>query len=89
MAWVVEFEAGAALDLAAMERPAARRVIEFLRGRIVRAHDPRMLGVALPETPLGVVWRYRTQGFRMVARIDDARFTVLVLRQIASAHAIA
>ena len=57
---------------------AEQRVLRYLRERIAGAEDPRRLGHALTGDRKGL-WRYRVGNYRIVARIEDDRFVVLVV----------
>ncbi|HZP19249.1 MAG TPA: type II toxin-antitoxin system RelE/ParE family toxin [Bauldia sp.] len=76
--WQVEFDASAARDLRKLGHPAQLAILKYLRTRIAVADDPRRFGKALPDDPKGL-WRYRVGDYRIVAKIEDGRFLVLVL----------
>ena len=79
MAWRIEFEESAKKELARMDRQAARRIVQFLRERIAPAEDPRYSGKPLKGSLAGL-WRYRIGDYRVVARIEDGRLLVLVVK---------
>ena len=60
------------------ELPAGR-IIKTLEERIATLEDPRSLGAPLKGEHEGY-WRWRIGDFRIVARIDDERITILVVR---------
>jgi len=78
MVWRVEFDRAAARELKRLGSEAERRVLGFLRIRIAGSDDPRRLGQPLTGDKQGF-WRYRVGDYRIVAAIEDARFTVLVV----------
>ena len=83
MAWRIEFDVGALRDLRGLDRPVAQRIVRYLRERLAVADDPRSLGAPLRRTAgtgAAPLWRYRVGGWRIVARIEDDVFRVLVLR---------
>lgn len=80
MAWRIEFSADADRELRKLDPPQAKRILKFLQERIVPSEDPRILGKALQGTRLGEFWRYRVGSFRLICKIEDDRFLVLVLR---------
>ena len=80
MAWRIEFSADADRELRKLDPPQAKRILRFLQERIVPSEDPRILGKALQGTRLGEFWRYRVGSFRLICKIEDDRFLVLVLR---------
>lgn len=80
MRWTIEFVRSAEKELAALDPPAARRIIRFLKTRVATTEHPRMLGEALRGPELGRFWKYRVGAYRVIARIDDGSVTVLVVR---------
>ena len=80
MAWQIEFEESAKKELAKLDRQVARRLIDFLKNRVLSQRDPRSVGQALRGSKLGEFWKYRVGDFRIIASIRDERMTVLVLR---------
>ncbi len=80
MAWQIEFDESAKKELAKLERQVARRLIDFLKNRVLKLRDPRSVGQALRGSTLGEFWKYRVGDFRIIASIQDDRMIVLVLR---------
>lgn len=79
MAWAIEFVPAAAKELKKLGRVEAGRIIATLETRIAVLDDPRRLGSALTGEFSGL-WRWRIGDYRVVARIDDERITILVVR---------
>ena len=79
MAWKIEFVPAAAKELKKLSRDEAARIIATLQTRIAMLDDPRTLGSALTGD-LGGLWRWRIGDYRVVARIEDERITILVVR---------
>jgi len=79
LAWRIEFLPAAEKELAKLGRAEAKRIIETLKTRIAPLNDPRRLGSAL-SGQLGGLWRWRIGDYRVVARIEDERITILVVR---------
>ena len=80
MAWQIEFDQSAKKELAKLDRQVARRLIDFLKNRVLNQRDPRSVGQALRGSTLGEFWKYRVGDFRIIASIQDDRMIVLVLR---------
>ena len=80
MAWQIEFDESAKKELAKLDRQVARRLIDFLKDRILSRRDPHSVGQPLKGSTLGEFWKYRVGDFRVIASIQDERMTVLVLR---------
>lgn len=79
MAWTIEFVPAAAKELKALDRTVAARIVRTLEQRVAKSDDPRALGAALAGEHAGY-WRWRIGDYRVVARIEDERVTVLVVR---------
>jgi mRNA interferase RelE/StbE len=79
LAWRIEFVPAAAKELKKVGRTEAARIIATLETRIAVLEDPRSLGTALTGE-LGGLWRWRIGDYRVVARIEDERITILVVR---------
>ena len=79
MVWTIEFLPEAAKELKKLDRQVAARIIKTLEERIAPLEDPRMIGSALVGDHAGY-WRWRIGDYRVVARIDDERITVLLNR---------
>lgn len=75
MAWTVEFLPAAAKELKALDRTVAARIVRTLEERIAATDDPRTL-----VGEHAGFWRWRIGDYRLIARIDDRRITVLVVR---------
>lgn len=80
MAWRIEFDRRAEKELSKLDPVAARRILKFLRDRLATLDDPRTIGEALKGAKFGHLWKYRVGDYRVVASIEDAVVTVLVLR---------
>jgi mRNA interferase RelE/StbE len=76
--WDVEFDPDALRDLRKLGSDAERLILKYLRTRIATANDPRRFGHALGHDLKGL-WRYRIGDYRVVALIEDDKFTVLVV----------
>jgi len=75
----IEFVPAAAKELGKLDRAVARRIVATLETRIATLDDPRDLGAALTGEHAGY-WRWRIGDCRVIARIEDERITVLVVR---------
>ncbi len=77
MAWTIEFTPAAARELRKIGPENSRRILRFLREKA--ANDPRGHGKPLRGV-LREFWRYRVGKYRIMARLEDARLLVLVVR---------
>jgi mRNA interferase RelE/StbE len=79
LAWTIEFLPEAAKELRKLDRQVSARIVRTLEERIAPLDDPRRIGSALVGEHAGF-WRWRIGDYRVVARIEDERITVLVVR---------
>jgi mRNA interferase RelE/StbE len=77
LTWRIEFTPAAAKQLKKIGPESGRRITEFLRKHV--SIDPRRRGKALKGT-LREFWRYRVGNYRVLARIEEQKFIVLVVR---------
>ena len=80
MVWAIEFDEAAKKELAKLDRQVARRLLDFLKQRVISLKDPRSVGQALKGSKLGEFWKYRVGDFRIIARIQDQKMIILILR---------
>lgn len=83
MAWRIELTPEALRDLSRLGKPEARRDLsdlgDFLRDRLALADDPRPLGRKL-KGRLREFWRFRVGDYRILARLENDRLLILVVR---------
>ena len=79
MAWTIEFVPAAAKELKKLGRSEAARILVTLEQRIATLDDPRQLGEALAGNLAGL-WRWRIGDYRVIARIEDERVLILIVR---------
>ena len=80
MVWAIEFDEAAKKELAKLDRQVAKRLLDFLKQRVISLKDPRSVGQALKGSKLGEFWKYRVGDFRIIANIEDKKMIILVLR---------
>lgn len=78
MAWTIEFEARADKQLTKLNGRDAARIVALL-DEIAALENPRLRGHALVGKFAGL-WRYRADDWRVICRIEDNHFVVLVLK---------
>jgi mRNA interferase RelE/StbE len=79
MPWALEFHPDAVKELKKLDRRAAARILKTLETRIAVLDNPRTLGAPLNGEHDGY-WRWRIGDFRVIAQIEGARITILVVR---------
>jgi mRNA interferase RelE/StbE len=80
LVWAIEFDEAAKKELAKLDRQVAKRLLDFLKQRVISLKDPRSVGQALKGSKLGEFWKYRVGDFRIIANIEDQKMIILVLR---------
>ncbi len=78
MAWKIEFDSDVEKDLKKLGHTAQKRIFKFLKDKIMTADKPRNYGKALSGDLAGL-WRYRVGDYRILAKIEDHHFIVLVV----------
>ncbi len=79
MAWTISYTETALKQLKKLDRPVARRLVDFMDERVVGTADPRSVGKALTGPLLGSYWRYRVGDYRIICDLQDGALRVLVL----------
>jgi len=79
LAWRIELTPEAVRDLSRLGAAEAKRVRDFLRDRLALADDPRPLGRKL-KGRLREFWRFRVGDWRILARLENDRLLILVVR---------
>ena len=79
MAWTIEYTETALKQLRKLDRPTARRLVDFMDERVAPHADPRSQGKALQGAAFASLWRYRVGDYRVVCEIQDAAVVVLVV----------
>jgi mRNA interferase RelE/StbE len=62
-----------------LDKPVARRILDFFDNRVAKQSDRRSLGKAL-SGPLGTLWSYRIWDYRAICEIRDEAMSILMLR---------
>jgi len=79
LAWTISYTETALKQLKKLDRPVARRLVDFMDERVAGAVDPRSTGKALTGPLLGSYWRYRVGDYRLICDLQDGTLRVLVL----------
>ncbi len=79
MAWKIEYTGSAERELKKLDKPTARRILDYMDNQVAKLDDPRSVGKALTGE-LGAFWRYRVGDYRVICDIKDCEITVMVLR---------
>ena len=79
MAWTIDYTETARKQLRKLDQPTARRIVDFMDGRIAAQENPRSTGKALTGPLLGAYWRYRVGDCRIICDIQDDVLCILVI----------
>ena len=77
MAWRAELSPRALKQLSKLDKPTARRIIDYLR-EIASGEDPHSQGKE-PTGNLAGFWRYRVGNYRIIASIEDDELLILAI----------
>ena len=80
MAWTIEFTDAALRQLEALDNTVAIRISKFLQQRVAPLQNPRSIGQPLKGERFGEFWKYRVGDYRLVAKIQDDRLVIVILR---------
>ena len=79
MAWTIDYADTAKQQLRKLDKPTARRIVDFMDERVAGLDNPRAAGKALTG-PLGDFWRYRVGDCRVICDLQDGALQVLVVQ---------
>jgi mRNA interferase RelE/StbE len=79
LAWTIDYTDTARRQLRKIDKPSARRILDYMEKRVAPLEDARSLGKAL-RGALGDLWRYRVGDYRVICELHDMRLRVLVVR---------
>ncbi len=79
MAWKISYTETATRRLRKLDKPTARRIVDFMDERVATSDDTRSLGKALSGPVLGTYWRYRVGDCRIICDIQGGVLCVLVV----------
>jgi mRNA interferase RelE/StbE len=78
LAWRIDYTATAINRLRKLDKPLAKRIVEYMDMQVAVLENPRSAGKALTG-PMGGLWRYRVGDFRVICEIQDGVMRVLVI----------
>ena len=79
MAWTIEFSELANKQLDKLDPIVARRILGFLRDRVITAVDPSSLATRLKGPENFGRWRYRIGDYRVVVSFDKSVITIYII----------
>ena len=78
MKYTVEFTDRALKDLKKLDRHTAALILGWIRKNLQNCENPRQHGKGLSANKSGQ-WRYRVGDYRLLAKIEDDKITILIL----------
>lgn len=78
MAWKIDYTETARNRLRKLDKPTAKRIVDYMDERIAVLENPRSAGKALTG-PLGGLWRYGVGDYRVICEVQDEVMRVLVI----------
>lgn len=78
MAWTIKYSKTAVSQLRKLDKPLAKRILDYMDERVAPLENPRLAGKALTGA-LGDLWRYRAGDFRIVCEIRDKELVILAV----------
>ncbi len=78
MTWKIEFDTSVEKDLKKLGHTAQKKILKYIKEKILPSDNPRILGKSL-SGKLSDIWRYRIGDYRLLAKIEDEQFIILVI----------
>jgi mRNA interferase RelE/StbE len=79
LAWKIDYTQSARNQLKKLDKPVAKRILDFMDNPVATQEDPRALGKSLTG-PLGTLWRYRIGDYRVICEIRHSAVRILGIR---------
>jgi mRNA interferase RelE/StbE len=76
--WKIEFDSDVEKDLRKLGHTAQKKILTYLKDKLMLVSDPRTLGKPL-SGELSGLWRYRVGDYRILAQIEDDALIILVI----------
>ena len=82
MDWTLKFRENAIKELKKLDKQVATRIRDYLTKTVIGkyADNPRAIGEALKDKKLGEYWKYRVGDCRVIAKIEDEKLVILVVK---------
>jgi len=79
LAWKIKIGEAVKKDLSRLDKPVAKRILNFLGERVAVQQDPRGMGEPLKGSLSGL-WKYRVGHYGIICEIQEEAVTVLAVR---------
>lgn len=80
MAWEIRLSEKAKKTLASLDKIAAHRIEKFLWSRLAEHPAPAAIAEPLEGSELGAFMRWRVGDYRIIGKIEDDIFLILVVK---------
>lgn len=78
MIYKVRYSKTALKQLKKLDKQTSSIIISFIEKKLENCDNPRVIGKAL-QGDLKDKWRYRVGNYRILAKIDDCKITIVIL----------
>jgi len=78
MSYKVEYTKTAVKQLKKMDKKIAAFILSFIEEKLINCNDPRAYGKSL-QGSLKDKWRYRIGDYRILAKIEDEKVTIIIV----------
>ena len=75
----MEFDDRARRELRKLDPKVQDDILRYLRDHVAGSANPRLFGKPLRQNLAGL-WRYRVGDYRLICRLEQDRFVVLVIK---------
>lgn len=79
MVWIIKYTDSSKQQLAKLDRVVAKRILDYMDGRVAVSVDPRAGDKLLNGPRLGSYVRYRVGDDRIICHFEDMQFVILVI----------
>lgn len=80
MPWQIIYTPAAERDLAKLDSPSRKRILQFIDQRIAKQDNPRLIGSPLHGSSFGCFWKYRVGDYRIICDLQDKEVRIVVVK---------
>ena len=80
MNWIIEYAASVQKSVRKLDPQSQHWIKHYLEERLARLENPRQLGIAMQRTEYRDLWHYRVGDYRVIAKIEDEKIKIMVVR---------
>jgi len=79
LTWEIKYTESALRQLKKIDKPIARKMLDFMDERIAHIENSRSVGKNLVGPKIRPYWRYRIGDVRVICDIEDSELVILVI----------